>query len=157
MIIFSFRKMTLQFVSYFWSNHQISTEVICLTLEHCNAIGIFTFVLHFQKEAHALVVLCVTYFFTVVASYGVNFLPRLCQLQISDATLVPQRHKIASSTRLLIIFEFILILTRLDFNQNKTPFQKVIETHPDMLSFAWLHSLQIISGHLKYLFRTNCD
>ena len=77
----------------------------------------------------------------------------------------PLYHKgVTLSTRLLIIFELrlevhitILILTRLDFKQNKTLFQKIIENHPDMLSFAWLHSLQIISGHLKYLFRTNCD
>ena len=120
----------------------------------------------FNNQSRLRIYICLTFpqvklltFFTVVASYGVNFSPRLCRLQISDATLVPQL-----STWLLVIFELrlavhftILILTTLDFNQYRTPFQKIIETHPDMLSFAWLHSLQIISGHLKYLFRTNCD
>ena len=70
--------------------------------------------------------------------------------------MLPLYHKGFTFSTLLIIFELrlavhftILILTRLDFNKNKTPFQKIIETHPDMLSFAWLHSLQIISGLLK--------
>ena len=52
----------MQWTSFFSFNKQIK------------ASG-FIFVLHSPKEVQALVVFCVTYFFTVVASYGVSFLP----------------------------------------------------------------------------------